>query len=165
MRFYQDLFAAPIQARQGETVCLRVGSGPHFFSISPAGPGESTGFSHIGLSVADFNIDTVQQQLAAFGIMPGEPPSAREQRLSLASRSWVINRGATRELYFADIEGLVYHLTSESYCGGGGPLGEVCGMVEPAASAGMFQLIDYSHFTNFRRSSRPCQRVLYYRFR
>lgn len=149
VRFYQDLFAAPIQARQGDTVCLRVGSGPHFFSISPVRPGESTGFTHIGLSVADFDIDTVQQQLAAFGIMPGVAPTAREQRLSLASRSWVVNRGETRELYFADVEGLVYHLTSESYCGGGGPQGDVCADVEPAASDGMFKLIDYSHFTNF----------------
>ncbi|MEX2470316.1 MAG: hypothetical protein WD396_11215, partial [Pseudohongiellaceae bacterium] len=51
LAFYQDLFATPIQARQGESVCLRIGDGPHFFSLSPAGAAQP-GFSHIGLSVA-----------------------------------------------------------------------------------------------------------------
>lgn len=149
LRFYQDLFAAPIQARQGDTVCLRVGEGPHFFSISPVGPDEQTGFSHIGLSVANFDVNVVQSQLAAFGIRAGAVPARDESGLDMASRSWVVNRGQTRELYFADVEGLVYHLSSENHCGGSGPLGETCGRIEAAPGSGMFELIDYSHFTNF----------------
>ena len=35
LKFYQDLFGAPVQARRGEQVMLRVGDGPHFFSLSP----------------------------------------------------------------------------------------------------------------------------------
>lgn len=147
--FYQAMFGSPIQSRQGETVCLRVGEGPHFFSISPAGPGESVGFSYIGLSVADFDPQTVQQQLVGCGIEPGPAPGAGEPRLALASRSWIIDRDGTRELYFADVEGLVYHLTSENYCGGSGPLGETCASPEPSSLPGMFELVGYSHFTNF----------------
>ena len=85
----------------------------------------------------------------AFGIVPGEAPGAGEQKLDFASRSWVITRGNTRELFFADVEGLVYHLSSERYCGGSGPLGQNCSRVEAAPGAGMFSLVDYSHFTNF----------------
>lgn len=149
VRFYQDLFAAPVQARQGNRVYLRVGEGPHFFSISPVGPGESIGFSHIGLSVANFDVDRVQQQLIAFGIEPGSAPMRGESRLDLAGQSWVVNRGDTRELFFADVEGLVYHLTSERYCGGSGLLGQNCSGIEEAPGPGMFSLVDYSHFTNF----------------
>src|SRR5262245_53818631 len=35
--FYRNLFGMPIQARSGTTTILRVGVGPHFLSISPAG--------------------------------------------------------------------------------------------------------------------------------
>ena len=52
VKFYQDLFGAPVQARRGEQVFLRVGDGPRFFSLSPTLPGQEPGFSHIGLSVA-----------------------------------------------------------------------------------------------------------------
>ncbi len=149
LRFYQDVFAAPVQARRGDSIYLRIGEGPHFFSISPVGPGEQVGFSYIGLSVANFDVDRVQNQLEAFGIAPGSAPGRNEQGLDLASRSWVVNRGQARELYFADAEGLVYQLSSESYCGGSGPLGENCSDVEPAPGPGMMELIDYSHFTNF----------------
>ena len=149
LRFYQDLFAAPVQARQGDTVFLRVGSGPRFFSISPAASEAEVGFSHIGLSVANFDIDLIREQLAAAGIRPTGAPGASERGLDLASRSWVVERGESRELFFADIEGLVYHLTSKNYCGGGGADGSVCSRVEPAPSAGMFELVEYSHFTNF----------------
>ena len=39
LQFYQDLFGAPVQARQGETVCLRIGPGPRYFSLSPVQAG------------------------------------------------------------------------------------------------------------------------------
>lgn len=149
VRFYQDIFGAPVQARQGETVCLRVGDGPRFFSISPLAPGQAPGYSHIGLSVANFNLEQVRNQLASHGIRPGAAPAANESGLDIASRSWVVNRGDTRELYFADLEGLVYLLTSESYCGGGGMLGDQCQAPEAAPGPGLFELLDYSHFTNF----------------
>ena len=45
VKFYQDLFGAPVQARRGEQVFLRVGDGPRFFSLSPTLPGQEPGFS------------------------------------------------------------------------------------------------------------------------
>lgn len=147
--FYQDLFGAPVQARQGDTVFLRIGSGPRFFSLSPVQAGQQPGFTHIGLSVTNFDAATVSAQLQAFGISPAQPPVPGQAPLEHAMRSWTEQRGDTTELYFADIEGVVYQLASQSYCGGTGPQGAVCERIEPAATSGMFRLIDLSHFTNF----------------
>ena len=147
--FYQDIFGAPIQARQGDTVVLRIGPGPRFFSISPTAAGEQPGFTHIGLSVADFELERVRSELEGFGIARGAATLADTEGLSRAQRSWVRSRGATQELFFADIEGITYQLSPEDHCGGGGPLGTVCSAVEPAGNAGLFRLVDLSHFTNF----------------
>ena len=68
VKFYQDFFGAPVQARRGEQVFLRVGDGPRFFSLSPTLPGQEPGFSHIGLSVAGFDAEQIQAQLERFGI-------------------------------------------------------------------------------------------------
>ena len=149
LKFYQDLFGAPIQSRRNGSVYLRVGDGPHFFSISQASPVEVLGFSHIGLSVEDFDADLVRSQLAAAGVSPTAAPGPDESGLDLASRSWVAGASSSSEVYFADIEGLVYQLTGENFCGGSGPLGDRCSDLEFPDSEGMFRLIDYSHFTNF----------------
>lgn len=147
--FYQDLFGAPVQARQGEVVYLRIGAGPRFFSLSPLQAGQQPGFAHIGLSVADFTVETVQTQLQAYAIAPATAPLPGQAALEQAMRSWTVIRGDTTELYFADLEGIVYHLTSEQDCGGSGPVGAVCDGVDPASASGMFKLVDISHFTTF----------------
>ena len=151
--FYQDLFGAPIQARRGESVILRIGSGPQFFSISPLAAGEQPGIHHIGLSVAGFDVARVQDQLMAFGVMPAVAPTQSGSRLAMAMKSWVVEvgtgQGNTKELYFADAEGVVYQLADESYCGGGGELGAVCPAAEAAPEPGLFRLADISHFTTF----------------
>lgn len=149
LAFYQDLFAAPIQARQGETVFLRIGAGPHCFSLSPVRAGQQPGFAHIGLSVADFSVTGIQAKLEAFGIESAQPPVLGQPALEHAMRHWTLQRGDATELYFADVEGLVYQLTSSQYCGGSGALGAVCERIEPATASSMFKLVDLSHFTNF----------------
>ncbi len=149
VKFYQDLFGAPVQARRGEQVFLRVGDGPRFFSLSPTLPGQEPGFSHIGLSVAGFDAEQIQAQLERFGIARGVAPTRGQSRLSVASTSWLEQQGAVSELFFADREGLIYHLMGDSYCGGNDADGGRCETLEQSASDGMFSLIDYSHFTNF----------------
>jgi len=149
VKFYQDLFGAPIQARQGERVFLRIGEGPRFFSLSPRRPGEDPGFGHIGLSVAGFDSEQIQDQLEEFGIARGVAPTQEQGKLSLASTSWIEQQGGRSELFFADREGIVYHLTSESYCGGNDVSGERCAVIDEPEATGLFTLIDYNHFTNF----------------
>ena len=161
LAFYQDLFGADIQARQGDTVCLRIGTGPRFFSLSPLGTGEQPGISHIGLSVRDFALESVRDQLDDFGISRTQQPAPGVPALNVAMKSWVNNRGSdeggsasgTQDLYFAGLEGLVYQLSSEDHCGGSGATGNVCEEVEYSTSSGLFKTIDVSHFTNFLAGS------------
>src|SRR5205809_876942 len=40
LKFYQDLFGMPIQARQGTSLFLRIGEGPQFLALKQASPGE-----------------------------------------------------------------------------------------------------------------------------
>ena len=157
--FYQDLFGMPVQSRQGQTVCLRVGDGPAFFSLSPLRSNEVPGISHIGLSVEDFDADRLTRELVAHGlslspaIPPGQPP------LNSAMKTWTkIRPGGggttnTRDLYFADPEGLVFQLTSTQYCGGGGEMGQNCPIIEPSDAPGMMKLVDLNHFTNYMSNS------------
>src|SRR5690348_6938588 len=65
--FYQGLFGMPVQARQGSTVLLRVGTGPQFLGLAPAGSNPPN-ISHIGLAVEGFNADRVVAALTANGV-------------------------------------------------------------------------------------------------
>lgn len=145
VRFYQDLFGAPVQSRQGDSVLLRIGEGPQFFSISPLVTGELPGFHHIGLGVANFDPQRVQNELQGFGVQPVTGDVGGAPQLDLAMRSWLQNG----RLFFADAEGVRYQLADESYCGGAGPLGNQCPAPEPASGPGLFRLVDLSHFTTF----------------
>ena len=84
VKFYQDLFGAPIQARQGDIVCLRIGDGPLFLSIAPVSGAEQPGINHIGLSVADFDVDRVVAQLQGFGLNRGLKPVSGQDPLDMA---------------------------------------------------------------------------------
>lgn len=157
VQFYQDIFGASIQSRQGDSVCLSIGDGPRFFSLSPVQAGQQPGFSHIGLSIDNFDLESVRDQLDAFGISRRSQPGPNQASLDVALQSWVTTRGqeeggsasGTRELYFADVEGLIYQLSGTDHCGGAGAFGEVCGAAETSPTSGMFRSIDISHFTNF----------------
>ncbi|MFK7863024.1 MAG: VOC family protein [Pseudohongiellaceae bacterium] len=157
VRFYQRVFGAPIQARQGNTVFMRIGSGPRFFSISPVAGGEAPSISHIGLSVNGFSIDAVSQQLQQFGVARGSKPVAGSAPLDHAMKYWedvrLPDRGGhrlgTRELYFKDIEGITYQLGPTDHCGGSGLGGNVCEQLEESPVTGLFELTDLSHFTTF----------------
>ena len=157
LRFYQDLFGATVQSRQGDTVCLRIGEGPRFFSLSPTLSGQTPGFSHIGLSVEDFDLDRVRSQLDALGISRRDQSGPNQASLDVALRSWTTTRmsgqggstSGTQELFFADVEGLIYQLSSVDHCGGAGDFGDSCELEELAPAEGLFHTIDLSHFTNF----------------
>ena len=43
LTFYQSLFGMPVQARHGSNVLLRVGDGPLFIELMPAGRASTTG--------------------------------------------------------------------------------------------------------------------------
>jgi len=158
--FYQGLFGMPVQARQGSTVLLRIGSGPQFLALSPAA-GAPTRIDRFGLSVQSFDADRVVQQLAAHGITSGEASSASLSGGPMKAR--IVARGATRELYLGDPDGIVVQLQDTTYCGGGGVQGNMCGPAEVSPKKGLLAVRDLSHLTVFgqdaQRSNAFYQRV------
>ena len=66
----------------------------------------------------------------------------------------VVTRGGnTREMFVGDPAGIVFQLHDVSYCGGSGPLGNMC-QPEPAPTKGLLAVKDMSHFTHLR-AERP----------
>jgi catechol 2,3-dioxygenase-like lactoylglutathione lyase family enzyme len=65
--FYQGLFGMPIQTRQGPTVILRIGNGPQFMAIGPAGSNPPAISSHVCMTVDKFNPDQLVGLLAQRG--------------------------------------------------------------------------------------------------
>lgn len=149
--FYQGLFGMPVQARQGTTTYLRIGAGPRFLAIVPASPGERPSISRFGMGVEQFNVDDVLKILAQHGVTPEDPASATSPRLA-PMKVRVVTRGSAREMYVGDPAGIVFQLHDVSYCGGSGPLGNMC-EAEPAPKKGLLAVKDMSHFTVAAASS------------
>jgi catechol 2,3-dioxygenase-like lactoylglutathione lyase family enzyme len=137
--FYQGLFGMPIQARQGETVILRIGSGPQFAAISPAGSAMPS-IVQMGLAVQNLNPDRLVAALATHGFTKSDAIGPMKVR--------VTDRAGTAEVYVGDPDGLLIQLSDASYCGGSGPLGNVCRNLEASPKKGLLAVKDISHFTN-----------------
>jgi catechol 2,3-dioxygenase-like lactoylglutathione lyase family enzyme len=138
--FYQGLFGMPIQARQGETVCLRIGSGPQFLALRPAEAGATPRIAQFGISVEDFAIDRTIKALVDHGV---------ERATAIGPMKVQINvREGTPEVFLGDPDGVVVQLQDPRYCGGGGEIGAVA-HVEPSAKKGLLTPRDMSHFTVF----------------
>ncbi len=80
LRFYQELFGMPIQARQGPTLFLRIGAGPQFLALRPAAAGERPGISGFGMAVDDFSIERVVSVLGAHGVTRAPRPRTAPRR-------------------------------------------------------------------------------------
>jgi catechol 2,3-dioxygenase-like lactoylglutathione lyase family enzyme len=150
--FYQGLFGMPVQARQGATVLLRIGSGPRFLALRPAAAGERPSISALGFGVQNFSIDGAIKTLAAHGITAAPPNAEKPGPKQSLVRVRRQNEGGspdgtTRDLFAADPSGIVFQLHDVSYCGGSGALGNVCAMPERSPKPGLMALKDTSHFT------------------
>src|SRR5687767_5848750 len=150
--FYQGLFGMPIQARQGSTVLLRIGSGPRFLALRQAAAGERPSISALGFGVQDFSVDRAMKALATHGITAAPPAAEKPGPKQALIRTRRQNEGgspdgSTRELFVADPSGVVFQLHDVSYCGGSGALGNVCPMAERSPKPGLIALKDTSHFT------------------
>ena len=134
MAFYQQLFAMPIQARQGATPLLAVGRGPQFIALGEGGTanGATPGVfnvAHVCLTMEGFHPDKVLQALADYGIKArgaGGPvgPLTAYVVMRMSDRGGAPE--GTPELYFTDPDGIFIQLQDATYCGGSGYLGNVC---------------------------------------
>lgn len=146
--FYQEIFGMPVQARDGQTVFLRLGPGPRYMSVSRVAADEAPSIGHIGLSTPNFSVDRLLGTLNELGISQIDPPAPGTRGIQNAMKAWVRMRGQTRELYFADGRGLIVQLEDPTSCGGRGPLANQCDAPETQPS-GEIALNDLSHFTVF----------------
>ena len=136
VEFYQGLFGAPIQARQGTAVILRVGMGPQYLALRQ---GSAPSSSSYGISVEGFKADRVVKALLDLGLTKSDSDGARKVRRT--------TRGNTPEVFVGDPDGIVIQLQDPSYCGGTGALGNTCAAAEAAPQPGLMSLRDLSHFT------------------
>jgi catechol 2,3-dioxygenase-like lactoylglutathione lyase family enzyme len=149
--FYQGLFGMPIQARQGSTVFLRIGSGPKFLALKQAAAGERPSISAFGFAVEKFDTAAALRTLAAHGVMPADASATKPGPM----QSLVVVRRAdlggaadgTRDLFVADPSGVVFQMHDPGYCGGAGAQGNVCRNVEASPKKGLMTMVDMSHFT------------------
>src|SRR5688572_7569186 len=68
LKFYQDLFGMPVQARQGSSLFLRIGAGPQFLALKQAAAGERPSISAFGMGVEDFSLNHVVRVLGDHGV-------------------------------------------------------------------------------------------------
>jgi catechol 2,3-dioxygenase-like lactoylglutathione lyase family enzyme len=150
--FYQGLFGMAIQARQGQNVLMRIGKGPQFMLLTPAGANPPSIVARLGLKVDNFNPDRIIGMLEQHGVTratagdPGVTGGAMKVRLS---RRGPENGGAadgTPELYLGDPDDFVLQIQDTSYAGGAGAMGNVV-KVEESPKKGLIALSDMSHFT------------------
>ena len=148
VEFYQGLFGMPIQARSGTTTMLRVGAGPQFIAIAPAGSA-APGINHYCLGVDGFNVDRILATLAAHGVAKSDAAGPMKATVTLRGPAGGGAKEGTPDLLFGDPDGIVCQLQDASFCGGAGPLGNVCAAPEASPKKGLLALRDLSHLTIF----------------
>lgn len=142
VEFYQGLFGMPIQARHGATVLLRVGKGPQYIGIAPAGENPPS-ISHAGLAIENFDAARALKALADHGVTKADAGDSAIGPMKVRQSM----RGNTPELFLGDPDGLIVQLQDASYCGGTGSKGAVCSAVEPAPKKGLLAVKDMNHAT------------------
>jgi catechol 2,3-dioxygenase-like lactoylglutathione lyase family enzyme len=150
--FYQGLFGMPIQARQGENVLLRIGKGPQFVLLTPAGANPPRIVPRLGLTVQNFNAERVVAALEPHGVTraaagdPGLTGGAMKVRISRRGPESGGAAEGTPEVFLGDPDDFVLQIQDATYAGGAGALGNVV-RVEASPKPGLLALSDMSHFT------------------
>jgi catechol 2,3-dioxygenase-like lactoylglutathione lyase family enzyme len=148
IEFYQNVFGMPVRGRQGATTLLQIGTGPQFLAIAPVANGAAPSITHYCLGVESFTVDKALAALAARGVEKADAVAPMKARVTLRGPDMNGAKEGTAELNFGDPDGIVCQLQDAAYCGGAGPLGNVCAAGEPVKK-GLLALRDYSHMTIF----------------
>ena len=133
-RVLPGTFGMRTQAHQGATPILAVGAGPQFVTIAGSAANGAAGgaasIAHACLMMEDFHPDRVLKALADFGVKPrGDatgPPGPLVAWVRIRREDTGGAKEGTPELYFTDPDGITMQLQDVRYCGGAGPLGEIC---------------------------------------
>jgi catechol 2,3-dioxygenase-like lactoylglutathione lyase family enzyme len=158
IEFYQALFGLPIQSYQGPTDAsppsLRIGAGPQFLFVSGIRGGGKPGIDHFCMTTPNFSVDRVTGVLAEHGVTKAEGAGGgmtggpMKMRIRIRDERTGGSKEGTPEMYVGDPDGISVQLQDTTYCGGSGPMGEVC-FAKPVAAPkpGLIALKDFSHFT------------------
>ena len=151
LKFYQDVFGMPVQARQGTTLFLRIGNGPQFLALKQAAAGERPSISAFGMGVEDFSLERVLRVLEQNGVTratgDAAAPAPMTARVVPRPGQAAAGNPPRSDLYVGDPSGIVFQLHDVNYCGGGGVNGTECRAVEAAPTKGLLTMRDMSHFT------------------
>ena len=127
LEFYQRVFGLPVVANQGPIPIMRVGRGPTFIALSPAGKATPR-IDHVCVTIENFDPDRTMQTLADLGVKKAEANAAGPLTARIRVRGPEAGgaKEGTPELYFTDPDGITIQLQDVRYCGGAGRVGEVC---------------------------------------
>ena len=155
--FYQGLFGMPVISRQGSGTNLQIGAGPQFLGVSAAGS-DPPRLDHLSLGLEDFDVERVSRILTQYGVTRvdsaagigggGLSGGPMKMRVRMRGSDAGGAQEGTPELYVGDPNGFVIQLQDPRYCGGAGPLGNVCRAQEPSPRRGLLALRGWSHCTN-----------------
>ena len=147
--FYQGLFGMPvINTQSTASAGLQIGSGPEHLGISSAGS-SAPSIDHICLAVENFNVDRLKGILRQRGLTESDAAEPMRMRVRMRTPEAGGGKEGTPEFYFRDPDGISIQLQDVRYCGGAGPLGNVCSKREPSPKKGLIALRDWNHCTNF----------------
>ena len=138
--FYQGLFGLPVQARQGDSVILRIGAGPQYVALSK---GNKPGIAHFCMTVENFNVERIMKTLAEYGV------TRTDSAATGTTESWVRKRAeGAEELYL--------RILMESWCSSRTPATAAVRAASAtsvpqsrnrAPNKGLIAARDFSHFT------------------
>jgi len=134
LAFYRDIFGLVIQARQGPTVTMGMGSTRQSVVFNTAAnAGGIGGINHVCFTIRNFDPARAMGVLIDNGLEPiefGSPVKPLTARVRLRQRAagggGPTSPMGTAELYFTDPDNIAIQLQDERYCGGSGWLGEIC---------------------------------------
>ena len=128
--------------------------------MSPAGT-NTPNINLVCFGVDDFDVDKLKSILAQKDIT--------EVDIRMRGPEAGGAKEGTPEFSFRDPDGLLIQLQDSRYCGGAGPLGNVCSAPEASPKKGLLSLRDWSHTTNSvsdrARSNKFYQEVFGFRIR
>jgi catechol 2,3-dioxygenase-like lactoylglutathione lyase family enzyme len=152
--FYQTLFGMP-RGESTETIArLLIGSGPAHLELLTASEGSAPRIGHFCLGVDGFDVDRIARTLTDHGVLNAD--SLRPLTMRITARA-----SGGSMVHVGDPDGLDIQLQDSRYCGGSGPLGDVCAAPQASAKKGLFAVKGYSHLTLF--SSDPPKSNQFYK--
>ena len=132
--FYQGLFGMPVRGAAGRDDAAAARAPARSSSRSRRWPAAPRRASRTTASASRASTSIAcMAALAAHGVTKADAVGPMKALVAMRGPDMNGAKEGTPELNFGDPDGIVCQLQDASYCGGAGPLGNVCGAPEPLA--------------------------------